>query len=104
MNTPMERARLRRAPPLAEWQGRSPAPGTLLTFEKSGQSEVSADLDSGWYVHQAGESRGPLSRTDLCRLHSYNELDGDSQVWHPSLENWNPLRNVRESLGIKSRL
>lgn len=70
--------------------------------EKPGQSETSADLDIGWYVHQAGESRGPLSRTDLCRLHSYNELDGDSQVWHPSLENWNPLRNVRESLGIKS--
>lgn len=60
------------------------------------------NLEAGWYVNQDGQNRGPMSRTDLCRLHSYNEVDGDSQVWHPALENWDVLRNVREMLGIKS--
>ncbi|MFW6367194.1 MAG: GYF domain-containing protein [bacterium] len=80
-----------------------------LIAEKSARAFVdnpgggsAAAFDSGWYVQQAGENRGPLSRTDLCRLHSYNELDSESLVWHPSLEDWNPLRNVRETLGIES--
>ncbi|MFW5894019.1 MAG: DUF4339 domain-containing protein [Verrucomicrobiota bacterium] len=81
----------------------------FLPQEKSARAFVdnpgggsAAAFDSGWYVQQAGENRGPLSRTDLCRLHSYNELDSESLVWHPSLEDWNPLRNVRETLGIES--
>jgi hypothetical protein len=44
-----------------------------------------------WYYSVEGRSHGPVSQHDLLRLAKEGVLHTDTLIWHPGLEEWDPV-------------
>jgi len=57
---------------------------------------TNVDYAADWYAAIGDQQIGPLSHADLAAHWDAGELDADSLVWHPSLEDWRPLADVAQ--------
>jgi uncharacterized protein DUF4339 len=44
-----------------------------------------------WYYALEGQSHGPVSEQDLIRLAKEGTVGTDTLLWHPGLEEWDPM-------------
>jgi hypothetical protein len=44
-----------------------------------------------WYYSVEGRSHGPVNQQDMLRLAKEGVLGTDTLIWHPGLEEWNPV-------------
>jgi hypothetical protein len=44
-----------------------------------------------WYYAVEGRSHGPVSQEDLFRLAKEGTVETDTLIWHPGLEEWDPV-------------
>ncbi len=58
-----------------------------VTLRKTKASNPSMN----WYYSVEGCSRGPVSQQDLFRLAKEGTVGTDTLIWHPGLEEWDPV-------------
>ncbi len=51
-----------------------------------------------WYYATEGRSNGPLTESSLKRLAREGEISGGTLVWHPGLEEWEPLAKLQPAI------
>jgi hypothetical protein len=51
-----------------------------------------------WYYAIEGRSQGPLTDSSLKRLARSGTIEPGTLVWHPGLEEWKPLEELRPEL------
>ena len=61
------------------------------------------DLDLGWFVAMAEQREGPMTRRDVELFFFSGRADPETLVWHHSLVDWTPAKNVPLFNGTLSR-
>ncbi|MCO6453907.1 MAG: DUF4339 domain-containing protein, partial [Pirellulaceae bacterium] len=52
-------------------------------------------MSKTWYYHRlGGQPRGPVSWTDLERLHSEGRLSGSDRLWRDGMAEWMPAGSL----------
>ena len=56
--------------------------------------QESADETKGWYFQDGTKSTGPLSIDTIKQLIKQGRISETTYIWHESLTNWTPAREV----------
>lgn len=51
-----------------------------------------------WYYATEGRSQGPLTESSLKRLAREGVISAGTLVWHPGLEEWEPLAKLKPEI------
>lgn len=51
-----------------------------------------------WYFSVDGHSRGPVSEEKLAELARSGEVGTDTLIWHPGLEEWEPVWKLKPGI------
>lgn len=51
-----------------------------------------------WYFSVEGHSQGPVSEQQLAELARKGDVGTDSLVWHPGLEEWEPVWKLKPEI------
>jgi len=57
---------------------------------------------SDWFYEKNGQRIGPMDEKQIIGLIENGGLDRQTLVWHPSLEQWQPLSNTQLAANISS--
>lgn len=48
-----------------------------------------------WYFEREGVSAGPVEESDLILMIRRREVPRDSMIWHPGLDEWQPIAELK---------
>ena len=51
-----------------------------------------------WYYSAEGHSRGPVNEVQLAELARAGEVTTDTLIWHPGLEEWEPVWKLKPGI------
>lgn len=51
-----------------------------------------------WYYSAEGHSRGPVNEAQLSALARTGEVTTDTLIWHPGLEEWEPVWKLKPGI------
>jgi hypothetical protein len=78
--------------------GQAGLPTERLNFRLSTLNSQPSTSRMNWYFALDGHSHGPISEKKLEELARSGEVTTDTLIWHPGLEEWEPVWKLKAEI------